>query len=66
MEKLEKKMPGIKNSEVLMVGDSIKRDVRPAKKLGMRAALAKYGQDEEERGKADYELKDISDILKIV
>lgn len=56
----------LRPGEVLMVGDSIRRDVRPAKKLGMRTALAKYGQDEKERGKADYELKDISDVLKIV
>lgn len=56
----------IKPGDILMVGDSIRRDIQPAKKLGMRTALAKYGQDEEERGKADYELKDISDVLKIV
>ena len=56
----------LKPSEILMVGDSMKRDVKPAKKLGMRTVLAKYGQFREERGRADYEINDISEILKIV
>lgn len=56
----------IKPKEIMVVGDSIKRDVRPAKKLGMVTVLAKYGQSEKERGKAHYEIKHISKILKIV
>lgn len=60
--KILKLQPG----KIMMVGDSIKRDVKPAKKLGMRTVLAKYGQFRKERGKADYEINDISEILKIV
>ncbi len=56
----------LKPSKILMVGDSISRDVKPAKRLGMHTVLAKYGQFREERGKADYEINDISEILKIV
>ena len=63
---LKKEVPTIINSEILMVGDSIERDLNPAKKLGLRTALAKYGQTEEEEGKVDYELKGIHDLMEIV
>jgi putative hydrolase of the HAD superfamily len=57
---------GLKPEEILMVGDSIHRDIAPAKKIGMTSALAKYGRIEKEKGKADFELNDIAEILKIV
>jgi len=66
VEKLKEKMPDIDNDEVLMVGDSLRRDLHPAKKLGLNTALAKYGQNVEEKGKADYELMDIIDVLAII
>ena len=44
LEMLRKECPEITNSEVLMVGDSIDRDIVPAKELGLKTALAKYGQ----------------------
>ncbi|UCE44220.1 MAG: HAD-IA family hydrolase [Candidatus Bathyarchaeota archaeon] len=66
MEKLKEKMPEIENDEVLMVGDSIERDLRPAEKLGLNTALAKYGQNEKKKGGADYELADMRDLLLIV
>jgi putative hydrolase of the HAD superfamily len=56
----------IKPENVMMVGDSIRRDVAGAKKLGMTTVLAKYGQIWKERGKADFEINDISEILRIV
>ena len=51
-----------------MVGDSIERDVLGARKLGMVAVLAKYGQvwKETRKGKADYEIGNIREILEIV
>ncbi len=56
-------------SEVLMVGDSLRRDIGPAKRLGMVTAYAKYGdrnffEDREE--KADITLADIRDVLAVV
>ena len=65
IEKLKKELPEIKKNEIIMIGDSIKRDILPAKKLGMITVLAKYGQTEKERGKADYEISNISEILKL-
>jgi len=56
----------MKPKEVIMVGDSIERDVIGAKKLGMVTVLAKYGQIEKEKGKADYEINDISNINEIL
>lgn len=60
---LKEKIPDIKNNEILMVGDSINRDLSPAKKLGLNTALAKYGQSEMEIGDADFELSSISEVL---
>jgi FMN phosphatase YigB (HAD superfamily) len=48
LEKLRKDLPDLNNSEILMVGDSIKRDMEPAKKLGLKTAPSKYGQIKEE------------------
>ncbi len=55
--------------EVLMVGDSLRRDIGPAKKIGMMTAYAGYGdrnflEDREE--KADVTLADIRDVLQVV
>lgn len=52
--------------EILVVGDSIKRDVKPAKKIGMKTVLAKYGQTEREKGKADFEIGKFEDLLKVI
>ncbi len=64
-------------NEVLMVGDSIEKDIIGAKKLGIVSALAKYGEPKEyaigferkhpkPRIKPDYILKRFSDLLKIL
>ena len=63
---LRKEIPEIANSEILMVGDSIEKDIDPAKKLGVRTALAKYGQKTVENGSADYEISDFEELIDIV
>ena len=53
--------------ETLMVGDWNERDIIGAKNIGMKTAFAKYGDTfNTEKHDADYELKDISDILYII
>ena len=66
LEMLRKEFPDIANSEILMVGDSIEKDIDPAKKLGLRTALAKYGQKTPEIGFADYQLLDFKEIIEII
>jgi phosphoglycolate phosphatase-like HAD superfamily hydrolase len=66
LDMLRKEFPDIVNSEILMVGDSIKRDIVPAKELELRTALAKYGQKTSEVGFADYQLLDFKEIIHIV
>ena len=63
---LKKENPDIMNNEILMVGDSIERDLTPATKLGLKTAIAKYGQLSKENGTVDYELENITDLTKIV
>ena len=53
--------------DVLFVGDNPGRDIKGAQAAGMRTALAKYGSMFPGKGiKADFDLKDVSDLLKIV
>lgn len=66
IEMLKKENPDLLNSEILMVGDSIARDLVPARKLGLKTALSKYGQTETEEGLIDYELRTFDDILEII
>lgn len=67
LDKLRKEIPTLKNSEILMVGDSIERDMKPAKKLGLKTALAKYGHiGIFESESVDHELRTIGDLLNIV
>jgi HAD superfamily hydrolase (TIGR01549 family) len=66
LEMLRKECPDIANSEILMVGDSIEKDIVPAKKLGLKTALAKYGQKNPEAGFADYQLLDFKEIIDIL
>ena len=66
LETLKNEIQDITNSEILMVGDSITRDLIPAQRLGLKTALAKYGQREKEDGRTDYELASIQDLTKIV
>jgi FMN phosphatase YigB (HAD superfamily) len=66
LDMLRKECLNIANSEILMVGDSIERDIVPAKALGLKTALAKYGQKTAEVGFADYQLLDFKEIIDIV
>lgn len=57
----------VKPEEALMVGDWPERDIVGAKTVGMKTAFARYGDTfgTTVHG-ADYELNDISELLKIV
>ncbi len=54
-------------SEALMVGDWAERDIAGANAVGMQTAFAHYGDvfDTKDHG-ADYDLKDITDLIAIV
>jgi len=75
--KLALKTLKLNPSEVLMVGDSLEKDIIGAKKLGIKAALAKYGEVKEHivgfenkkkkvNVKLDFTLNKFSDLLKIL
>jgi putative hydrolase of the HAD superfamily len=65
LEMLRRELPNVAEEEILMVGDSMERDIRPAKKVGLKTVLSKYGQKNLIPGKPDYELTDFKEILKI-
>ncbi|MBS3126110.1 TIGR02253 family HAD-type hydrolase [Candidatus Woesearchaeota archaeon] len=50
----------------LMVGDWPERDIKGAKKLGMKTCFARYGNPNVRKSGADYEINDIQELLKIV
>ncbi|MDI6806835.1 MAG: TIGR02253 family HAD-type hydrolase [Candidatus Aenigmarchaeota archaeon] len=53
--------------ECLIVGDSLKRDVAPAKKLGFKTVFAKYGSEKEKaKIKPNYIINDIKDLLRFM
>ncbi|MEM5814718.1 MAG: HAD-IIIA family hydrolase, partial [Candidatus Aenigmatarchaeota archaeon] len=54
-----------KPTDVIMVGDDPKRDIMPAKRLGMTTVLARYGVTRKYPGKANYEIRKFSGLLKI-
>jgi putative hydrolase of the HAD superfamily len=54
---------------VLVVGDSLRRDIGPAKRVGMRTAYASHGDrnfHEEGIEKADVILAEIKAVLHVV
>lgn len=55
----------LKPEEVMVVGDSGSKDVAPARALGIRTAMAMYGRNKPPSVRADYELKNMRDLLKI-
>ena len=57
---------GLKPEEILFVGDSPERDIKGAKAMGMKTALAEYGQVVKAKAKPDFVLKEPIDLLKIV
>ena len=60
------KLLKMKPSEVLHVGDWPERDVKGAKKLGMKTCLAKYGWDTGKYIKADYEIERIEELIEVL
>ena len=60
------KIINLKPEEILYVGDNPSKDIKGARRVGMKTALAKYGQFIPGNTEPDYVLKDISDLLKIV
>ena len=60
---------GVKASETILVGDSIRRDIMPAKALGILAVHAVYGDrnfHEGERDDADYVIHGIQEVIGVV
>lgn len=55
-------------AEILFVGDNPARDIRGAKSVGMQTALAAYGlvTGSPKKSGADFVLRDIKNLLKIV
>jgi phosphoglycolate phosphatase-like HAD superfamily hydrolase len=66
LDLLKKEIPDIKAEEVLMVGDSMARDIVPAKRFGLQTALSKYGQIGAELGSADFDFDSFEDILTVL
>jgi putative hydrolase of the HAD superfamily len=56
----------LKSSECLMLGDWPDRDIKGAKRLGMKTCFAKYGNRKVDNSGADYEINDISELLDII
>jgi len=56
----------LRPEECLMVGDSMKKDIRTAKRLGFITVFSKYGGNfENAYVKPDYAINDIKELLKI-
>jgi len=56
----------VKASECLMVGDIPDKDMKGARQLGMMTCFARYGNTSKARGKWDFDIKDISELVNIV
>jgi len=61
-----KKLKVIRPQDVLVVGDSMSKDMVPARKMGMMSVLAEYGRIKPAKGQADLRIKRFKDLLKIV
>ena len=57
---------GFRPEEILFVGDNPERDIKGAKGVGMKTALAEYGQLIKGMSRADFALKKPVDLLKAV
>ena len=49
-----------------MVGDRITRDIKGANSLGIVSVFAKYGDPKTKKSGADFEIKDIRELLKVL
>ena len=66
---LKSDFPDLLASEILMVGDSVERDLQPAEKLGLKTALSKYGQtgtESQVKMIPDHVLNDLWDLRAII
>ena len=63
-------LPGVTASETMLVGDSIRRDIVPAKALGMLTVHAVYGDrnfhEGERRDGADFVIRGIGEVIGVV
>ncbi len=60
---------GLEPEEVVFVGDNPNRDIKGAKKLGIKTVLAKYGEWTKARDrklKPDYEINDVKELLEVL
>jgi len=56
----------LKPNECLMVGDRPDKDMKGSRALGMNTCFAKYGYEGKAKGKWDFEIGEIGDILGIL
>jgi HAD superfamily hydrolase (TIGR02253 family) len=52
--------------ECLMVGDMPNKDIKGAKKIGMKTCFAKYGNDRNYKKNWDYEINDIIELPDLI
>lgn len=60
---------GVPKNQTILIGDSLARDITPAKKIGLVTIYAAYGDRnymENRHNKADYVIKEIREILTIL
>ncbi len=60
---------GLEPGEVVLVGDSLDRDVVPGKEIGMLTVHAKYGDknyDEERDVEADHSIEDVEELMDLL
>jgi len=63
------KLLNVKPDEAMFVGDWPERDIKGAKRLGIRTVHARYGRDgnpSKSKIKADFDVDDVSELLKII
>lgn len=60
------KQIGAQKEECIMIGDREKTDITPAKQAGIKTIRIRQGKFKKGKTNADYEIKHISQILKIV
>ena len=56
----------VKAADCLMVGDMPNRDILGASKMGMQTCFARYGNPNAKRVNADFEIKRLKGLLKVV
>src|SRR3989338_2663385 len=60
------KQLNVNPKQCLMVGDWPERDMKGAKKLGIKSCFARYGNPKAKKSYADFEISDIRELLEIV